>query len=284
MGNIEEFLTLADGSTLFYRLKEIDSPYWIIATHGIGEHSGRHKYLESLFGDRFNLFKYDLRGHGKSSGERGQINDFDQYQDDLAEIIHFLKTKYKMSKYILFGHSMGALITAAHLQAQNIDPDLQFVYLSSPPVGIGGGLGEIVKKIPSELFGYLSKFKKGMMLPGMVDLKSLSSDASVGQKYLDDPLTLKTLHSNLLISLVAKAKSVFARPLRISCPVTCSVGSDDKIVSVSELINYFTLVDKSAKLRVFKRARHEIHNEIKEIREEYFNFLRDAVTHSVYPD
>ena len=284
MGNIEEFLTLADGSTLFYRLKEIDSPYWIIATHGIGEHSGRHKYLESLFGDRFNLFKYDLRGHGKSSGERGQINDFDQYQDDLAEIINFLKTKYKMSKYILFGHSMGALITAAHLQAQNIDPDLQFVYLSSPPVGIGGGLGEIVKKIPSELFGYLSKFKKGMMLPGMVDLKSLSSDASVGQKYLDDPLTWKTIHSNLLISLVAKAKSVFARPLRSSCPVTCSVGSDDKIVSVSELINYFTLVDKSAKLRVFKRARHEIHNEVKEIREEYFDFLRDAITHSVYPD
>ncbi len=285
MGNIEEFLTLPDGTTLFYRLKEVDSPYWIISTHGIGEHCGRHKYLDNLLGDRFNIFQYDLRGHGKSSGERGNVNDFDDYQHDLAEVLSFLKTKYRMKKYIMFGHSMGALIVAAHLQEQKVeDSNLEFVYLSSPPVGVGGGLGEVVRTIPGELFNYLSKFNKGLMLPGMIDVKLLSSDPVVGQKFMDDDLTLKTLHSKLLLGLMAKSKNVFSRPLRIKCPVVCSVGSDDKIVSVSELVNYFTLIDKSVKVQIFKKARHEVHNEIEDLREPYLTFLRESIMHSVYPD
>jgi alpha-beta hydrolase superfamily lysophospholipase len=282
MGNMQDYLTLKDGTKIYYQVREIDAPCWLIATHGIGEHLGRHDYLDDVLGERFNIFRYDLRGHGQSGGERGKIDDFSRFYQDLEEILAFLRDKFRMQDYVLFGHSMGALITAGTLQKRKeVDNHLRFVYLSSPPVGIGGGLGEIVRLIPGEIFGKLARFKKGVMLPGMVNLKYLSTDQSVAEKFNEDPHTLKFLHSTLLLALVAASKEVFAKPLRIHCPAVCSVGSDDKIVSVSELINFFTLIDKSVKVKVFTGARHEIHNEIKSLREEYFSFLRSQLVHSL---
>jgi alpha-beta hydrolase superfamily lysophospholipase len=176
---------------------------------------------------------------------------------------------------------MGALITAAYLQSRKHDPDHFFTYLSSPPVGIGGGVGEVVKLLPGELFKKLSSMNKGVLLPGMVDPNQLSTDLSVGQAYMDDPLTMKSLHTKLLLGLIATSKQVFSRPLRIQTPTVCSVGSEDRVVCVSELVKYFTLIDKSVKLQIFKGARHEVHNEVEAIREKYFAFLEHEMLQSI---
>ena len=38
---------------------------WIVVTHGIGEHLGRHQYLTNLLREKYNICFYDLRGHGE---------------------------------------------------------------------------------------------------------------------------------------------------------------------------------------------------------------------------
>lgn len=283
MNGIEGMLKQSDGVELYYHIKEVDSPYWLIATHGIGEHCDRHLYLDKLFNRQFNVFRYDLRGHGRSQGNNA-THEFSQFFDDLEQIVAHLKSEFKMKHYILFGHSMGALITAGYLQGRPHEAGHFFTYLSSPPVEIGGGVGEFVKLVPSEFFKQLSRLKKGMKLPGMVDPKQLSTDLSVGEDYMKDPLTMKSLHTKLLLGLVSTAREVFSRPLRIPTPTVCSVGSNDKVVSVSELVKYFTLVDKSVKLRIFNGARHEVHNEVESIREEYFSFLEKELLQSVGKD
>ncbi len=280
-----DYIQLKDGVKLYYQIHEVDSPYWLIAVHGIGEHLGRHEYLTSVLGSRFNICRFDLRGHGKSEGERSYVESFEQFYSDLAEVLTFLRNKFKMQEYTLFGHSMGALIVAGYLQQLNKrDRHLKFVYLSSPPVGIGGALGEVVRFIPGELFGRLAALRKGVAIPGIVNPKELSSDPQVAKEYIADPYAQKSLNSKLLLELVATAKKVFAKPLRIWSPVVCSVGAKDKIVSVTELVNYFTLIDKSVKLRIFKDAKHEIHNEVKSIREEYFDFLESSFLQALSVD
>ena len=85
------------------------------------------------------VFQYDLRGHGKSGGERGYIDPFTQYMEDLDDCIKHLRDNYKMQNYIIYGHSMGALISCGHTQSF-VKPEYapKALIVNAPPVGVGG--------------------------------------------------------------------------------------------------------------------------------------------------
>lgn len=268
---------MRDGIELHTCIKENGSPVWLIATHGIGEHLARHHYLSELCGKDFNIFQYDLRGHGMSMGDRGYVADFSLYREDLLEIITFLRNKYKMQRYVLFGHSMGALITAAFIQQYTDDEYYpERLVLNAPPAGMPGALGEVIKYAPSSLIEKLSSLSMGTRLGGLVDLRNLSHDPHVYEDYIGDELNCQKLHTKLLLGLVNTSKQVFSRPIRPKCPAYCSVGSEDQIVSVGALKHYFSMVDKSFQFKIFDGAYHEIHNEIEKYRKPYFEYLRNV--------
>jgi alpha-beta hydrolase superfamily lysophospholipase len=274
----QTFLKTNDGTQLHLEYREKGSPVWLIATHGIGEHLGRHRYLPDLFSHEFNVFQYDLRAHGRSSGDRSFVPDFNAFERDLSEIIDYLKRKYKMQRYVLFGHSMGALITAQYIQ--NLKKDElapEMVILNAPPVGFTGPLGGVIKYTSSSFWQGLSRLPLSVRLKGLVDLDALSHYQEVRLSYEADELNCLSLNSNLVLGMVKTSKSVFSRPLRSPCPSYVSVGSDDRIVDVKALVDYFTMVDKSFKLEIFEGAYHEIHNEIDKYRKPYLEYLKSLL-------
>ena len=278
-------ITLSDGTSISSCVREVGSPVWIIATHGIGEHYRRHQYLVDLFGQYFNIFLYDLRGHGESSGIRGNIDDFDTYRRDLIEITEHVQNAYRAKRLIYFGHSMGALITTAHLQ--NYPDQLLYperVFLSAPPVGAGGPLGGIVNALPSGLIAKLASFKNGLYLQGLVDLNFLSHEPHVKTNYIEDPLNLLKLHTHMLFGLINYAREVFSKPIDCKTLLFSAYGTEDKVVSPAESEEYFTLVEKNAKLFVVSGAYHEMHNEIERYRSQYFEFLRKSIMDALLID
>jgi acylglycerol lipase len=274
----KQTIQLKDGTTLSCCIREIGAPVWIIATHGIGEHYRRHQYLIDLFGQYFNIFLYDLRGHGESSGTRGNIEDFDQYRKDLIEITNQLTERYRVKRLVYFGHSMGALITAGHLQSY---PDEllypERVFLSTPPVGAGGPLGPLVNALPTGIVEKLASFKSGLYLQGLVDLGYLSHEPHVKINYLEDPLNILKLHTHMLFGVMEYARHVFSKPMNCRTKLFCAFGTEDQVVSPKETEEYFTLIEKNAKIFVVQGAYHEMHNEIERYRRQYFTFLRDSI-------
>lgn len=271
----KKFIKMKDGAELYTQVKESGSPVWIIATHGIGEHLERHKYIPELFGHDFNIFQYDLRGHGRSTGRKAYIEDFALYMEDLREITKFLKEKYRMERYVLFGHSMGALITSSFIQNyvdENNYPE-RFI-MNAPPVGAAGILGTLVKILPAGFFNVTSEIPYSIPLKGLVDLNYLSHDPRIREEYVKDPLNAVKLESKLILELMKTSKATFSRPLRSKCPSFVSVGDGDQIVGSKDLIEYFTNVDKSFQLKVFEGAYHEIHHEIEKYRKPYFDHLK----------
>lgn len=279
----KKFLKMRDGAELYTQVKESGSPVWIIATHGIGEHLERHKYIPELFGHDFNIFQYDLRGHGRSTGKKAWIEDFSLYMEDLREITQFLKEKYRMNRYIVFGHSMGALITCSFIQNyvdENNYPERLIV--NAPPVNVGGGLGPVVKFLPATFFKSASELPYSLPLGGLVDLKNLSHDPRVRDEYIKDPLNALKLESKLVLEMTKTAKETFSRPLRSKCPSFVSVGSSDRIVDYKALVDYFTMLDKSFNLKVIDGAYHEIHNEIEKYRKPYFDHLKTVFNEALF--
>ena len=85
------------------------------------------------------------------------------------------------------------------------------------------------------------------------------------------------VHTKLFLELLAEAKDVFSRPLRVSCDLYCSIGMKDKIVDPSSVIKYFTQIEKNAQLFKIQGSFHEPHNEISKYREPYFEYLKASL-------
>jgi acylglycerol lipase len=271
----KKFVKMRDGAELYVQIKETGSPVWIVATHGIGEHMDRHKYIPELFGHDFNIFQYDLRGHGRSTGRRAYVQDFAEYMEDLKEIIRFLEEKYRMDRYVLFGHSMGALITCAFMQSYVEDERYpERVVINAPPCGASGLLGKIVKLIPPAVFNGACEIPYSFPVGGLVELTGLSHDPRTKEDYLKDNLNALKLESKLIFELMKTAQATFARPVRSKCPSFATVGSSDRVVGASDVIEYFTSVDKSFNFKIIDGAYHEIHNEIEKYRKPYFDHLK----------
>ncbi len=102
-----------DGIQLFYQswLPDEDPKASIIIVHGGGDHSGRFgNVVNYLLPEKFAVFAFDWRGHGRSPGVRGHINSWNELSDDLSKFIHLVNEFHSNIPLFLFGHSMGGAI------------------------------------------------------------------------------------------------------------------------------------------------------------------------------
>ena len=267
-----------DGTILKCLIRETGSSKWLIVTHGLGEHSGRHEHILKLFSQNFNIAIYDLRGHGRSGGKRAYVEDFGHFSKDLQCVIDYLKKDFSMTNFTLFGHSMGGLITANYMQnyAQK-DFYPTSVYLSSPAVAAPGLMGPLFANSPKFLLDTLSK-SPSIPLSGILDLKKLSHDSRIYESYIKDDLNQLKIQLKLFVELLKTARDVFSRPLRIECPLYVSIGTEDALVNAKLVINYFKNVEKNAQIKIIDEGYHELHNEIEKFRKPYQNFVRQSLT------
>jgi acylglycerol lipase len=271
-------ITAYDGLKLRAMIKENGSKKWLIVTHGVGEHLGRHQYFLKLFASQFNILLYDLRGHGDSGGKPAYIEDFSQFSLDLKCIVEFLKRDFSLKHFYLFGHSMGGLITADYVQNHSKEHYPEKVYLSSPPVGAPGFMGPLFEFLPQFLVKGLADIPASLPLSGVLDLKKLSHDQRIYEDYLMDSKVQKKVHSKLFLNVIKTSKEVFSRPLRCQCPLYVSVGSKDQLVHPQMLIDYFLEIEKNANLKIFEGAYHEIHNEVDKYRLPYLEYLKHSLS------
>lgn len=272
-----------DGLKLNSYLLENGSPVWIIVTHGLGEHALRHSHLFKLFSQYFSLCLYDLRGHGKSEGARANVNSFDDYLNDLSDVVSYLKKTYSMKRYMLLGHSMGGLITASYMQ-KKVKEDFypEKVFLSSPAVSGAGILGDMFRMAPLGFSKTLASIGPSLKLKGMLDIKKLSHDPRVHEQYVQDPLNSLGIHSHLFLQILAQAREVFSKPLRVTCDLYVAIGSSDVLVHPKACIRYFKEVEKQANLFVVEGGYHELHNEIERYRAPFIEFLKKSLMDSIY--
>lgn len=92
-----------------------------IFLHGASVNSSEYvSFAESLTQKGIQLCLLDLRGHGDSEGERGNVSYVGQYEDDLHDIIQQYYTNLKKNiLFVLGGHSAGAAIILRYIEKYN---------------------------------------------------------------------------------------------------------------------------------------------------------------------
>lgn len=115
----------------------------LIIVPGRGESYLKYQELSyQFFLLGYNTFIIDHRGQGLSERltndpNKGYVDSFDDYVDDLEHFVDLSKTLSPTDKNYLLAHSMGGAITLRYLQERKID--LSAVALSSPMIAINSG-------------------------------------------------------------------------------------------------------------------------------------------------
>ena len=100
------------GLKLYWQCWKVPAPRGVpVLVHGMGEHSGRYQFPVDYFTPKgFNIYAFDLRGHGMSEGRRAFTNAFEDYLDDLENFLKLVRQKEPRHKIFLVGHSFGGQI------------------------------------------------------------------------------------------------------------------------------------------------------------------------------
>jgi acylglycerol lipase len=113
----EERFDGVKGLSIFFRSwHPIGKPLAVVAIcHGVNSHSGEYLCTgEQLQAAGFAVYALDLRGRGKSDGERFYVDDVAEYVSDVSMLIDIAKTREPGVPVYLLGHSAGGVVSCTY--------------------------------------------------------------------------------------------------------------------------------------------------------------------------
>jgi alpha-beta hydrolase superfamily lysophospholipase len=105
------------GLEIFFRAwRPATQPRAIVAIcHGVNSHGGQYSWVAHQFAARgLAVYAIDLRGRGKSQGERYYVDAVDDYVDDLKRLISIAKKRDPDLPVFLLGHSAGGVVSCTY--------------------------------------------------------------------------------------------------------------------------------------------------------------------------
>jgi lysophospholipase len=85
----------------------------IVIVHGLAEHLGRYDELANTFAENnFAVYRFDLRGHGKSEGQRAYFSNFTVIIEDVKFIVEMARNEHPQVPLFVLGHSLGGFASA----------------------------------------------------------------------------------------------------------------------------------------------------------------------------
>lgn len=117
--NVE--FTMRDGTTLATQYYAGESQQVVLMLHGVTGNSRLFNEPAGMIRDATSASVYalDLRGHGNSGGERGNVSYIGQYEDDLEDTITAIREIHPNHDMIVLGYSMGGAIALRHAAQNN---------------------------------------------------------------------------------------------------------------------------------------------------------------------
>ena len=87
----------------------------VVTVHGLNSHSGEYRWVaEQLVADGLAVYAGDLRGRGKSDGERFFVNSVSDWESDAVTVVTFAKSREPGLPVFMLGHSAGGVVSCIY--------------------------------------------------------------------------------------------------------------------------------------------------------------------------
>jgi alpha-beta hydrolase superfamily lysophospholipase len=230
LGNLvmKHYAETVDGSghcSLYYQCwyPEESSQAVVVLVHGLGGHSGLFQtVVDYLVPQGYAVYALDLRGHGRSMGQRGHINSWQEFRADLQRFLQQIQAQHRCCPYILWGHSLGGTIALDY--ALHFPDDIQGLILTAPALGK-------VRIAPLKLAVgcLLSKIAPRFSLKVGIRTDAGSRDPAVVAAIAADPLRHTYGSARLATEFLATVNWIYAHANELTIPLLIMHGSGDRV-------------------------------------------------------
>jgi alpha-beta hydrolase superfamily lysophospholipase len=254
----EGFFRGFGGLELYYQKWTPDGRYRsaLIYIHGFGDHCSRHENLvKSLVGGFKALYSFDLRGHGRSPGQRGYIGSWEELRGDVRAFVGLVREMDEGIPLFLMGQSMGGLIVLEY--ALHHPQGLTGVIAAAPAIGKVG-----VAAWKMTLGRFLSSVWPRFSMNAGLNDADMSRDPEVVKASDEDPLTHSRGTTRLASELQDAITWTLSHAPEFPVPLLVLHGSADRVVAPEVSRWFFEDVTLDDKERIeYPGGYHELDND-----------------------
>jgi acylglycerol lipase len=223
---------------------------------GFNSHSGYYTWVaEQLVAGGLSVYAVDLRGRGKSDGERFYVEKFADYVDDLAHVVSMAKAREPGLPVFVLGHSAGGVVSC--------------IYALEHQAEISGLICEsFAHQVPAPDFALAVLKGLSHVWPHAHVLKlkneDFSRDPSVVESMNNDPLIAHEVQPTQTVAEMVRADERLKKefPL-ITLPVLILHGTHDKATKPSgSQLFYDTAGSTDKTLKLYEGHFHDLLNDI----------------------
>ena len=113
----EESFEGVGGVNIFVRVWRPPQPLRgvVVIVHGFNSHSGQYVWAAEQFAAAgLAVYALDLRGRGRSDGERFYVEQFGDYVSDVAALVSLARSREPALPVFLLGHSAGGVVACLY--------------------------------------------------------------------------------------------------------------------------------------------------------------------------
>jgi acylglycerol lipase len=254
----EETVKGAGGLNLFVRSwRPAGKPRGVVViVPGFKSHSGYYVWVaEQFMASGLAVCALDLRGRGKSDGERYYVEKFDDYVSDVASLMTLVKSRDAGLPVFLLGHSAGGVVAC--------------IYTLEHQAELAGLICEsFAHQVPAPDFALAVLKGLSHLAPHahVLPLKNedFSRDPKAVQAMNDDPLIAHETQPTKTVAEMVRADERLKRefPL-ITLPVLILHGTKDKATKPSgSQFFYDTAGSRDKTLKLYDGHFHDLLNDI----------------------
>jgi alpha-beta hydrolase superfamily lysophospholipase len=248
----------AGNLTLYYQSWHPPVPPRAIVTlvHGLGAHSGWFaNVVRCLVENGYAVYGFDLRGHGRSAGQRGYIHSWEEFREDIKTFRYLIALAEADLPCFLLGHSLGGTIILDYVLrdptsfqgAIAMAPTLEQVGISPVRLGLGYILSTVCPRFALDT---------GMGLTvGARDLELLNA-------FDRDPLRHSQGTARLVTEFFKTVDWIESHISQLQIPLLILHGDADRVAfpeTSRRLYNQVMIADKE--LHEYPGLYHELHND-----------------------
>ena len=247
----------------------------IIIIHRGHEHSERlNDVAQSPEFSKFNIFAFDLRGHGNTKEKTSP--DFMDYVRDLDEFSKFLHQKYSIENKDIFvlANSIGGVIASAWVH--DFAPEIAGMALLAPAFEIN-----LIVPLANEMIGLGAKLKKDLIIQSYVKSKMLTHDLDQQKAYDTDPNISRSINAKLLMDVQSAGKRLIEDSAAIDTPTLILSAEKDVVVFNKQQRKFFDNLESELKEFVthpnffhgilFETGKEKVYKMVTDFAEKSFN-------------
>ncbi len=228
----------------------------VVICHGVNSHGGQYLWpAGQLAMAGLAPYALDLRGRGKSDGERLHVRQVSEYVADVDAVIRLAKSRHPGLPVFLLGHSAGGVVSCCYaLEHQSEIKGLiceSFAFKVQAP-----DFALAVVKVLSRIAPHLRVLR--------LKNEDFSRDPIAVRILNSDPLTANEVQPAITVAALVRANDRLRREFpRITLPVFILHGTADKATKFAgSQLFYDTAGSRDKKLKLYDGHFHDLLNDV----------------------